>query len=189
MLESHGKGSGKMAAVASRKSSFEATARPKGSWRMECRDKHGKLKWIEQWDNLVVNSGLDHLLDVAFSAGSQITSWYIGLINGSPTIAAGDTMASHGGWTENQNYDEATRQAWTDGGVSGQSVDSSGSPAVFTISTDSQTIAGAFLTSDNTKGGTSGTLYAAGEFANPKSLDDGDTLTVTATFTQADDGA
>jgi hypothetical protein len=83
-------------------------------------------------------------------------------------------------------YDEAARQTWTDGGVSSQSVSNSASPATFTISTDGTTVGGLFLTSVSTKGGTTGTLYAAGAFsAGDKSLDDNDTLDVTATFTQA----
>lgn len=160
-----------------------------GQWEIICRGPDGRVKWREAWQNLVVNAGLDHLLDVALSGATQITTWYVGLINGaSPTIAAGDTMASHAGWTENQNYTEATRPAWTDGGVSGQSVDNSASKATFSIDTNSQTIGGAFLVSDSTKGGTTGTLYAAGTFSSAKSADNGDTLEVQATFTSADDG-
>ena len=171
-----------------KRSGVASQAKARGLWKAECRDKNGNLKWVEMWENLIVNEGLNYLLDAGLSGGTQITSWFLGLINASPTIAAGDTMSSHSGWTENTAYDEATREAWTDGGVSGQSVSNSGSPAVFTGSTDGQTLGGAFLTSNSTKGGTSGTLYAVGEFSTTKNLDDGDTLTVTATFTQADDG-
>jgi hypothetical protein len=157
-----------------------------GRWDVVCRDRHGNVKWTDHIDNLIVNAGLDHLLDVALSAGTQITTWYIGLTDGTPTVAAADTMSSHAGWTEVTAYDEAARQTWTDGGVSSQSVSNSASPATFTISTDGTTVGGLFLTSVSTKGGTTGTLYAAGAFsAGDKSLDDNDTLDVTATFTQA----
>lgn len=155
-----------------------------GRWIVVCRDRHGRIKWTDRIENLVVNQGLDHLLDVTLSAGSQITSWFVGLTDGTPTPAAGDTLASHAGWTEVTAYDEATRQGWTDGGVSGQSVDNSGSPAVFTINANGTTVGGAFLTSASS--GTSGTLYAVGAFtAGNKLLDDDDTLSVTATFTAA----
>lgn len=187
-MEFASSGEASFGVAAKKKSGVSAKMKARGLWRAECRDRHGNVKWIEEWENLVVNAGLNYLLDVALSGGSQITSWYLGLINASPTIAAGDTMASHAGWTENTAYDEATREAWTDGGVSGQSVNNSGSPAVFTGSTNGQTLGGAFLTSVATKGDNTGTLYAAGTFSTPKNLDDGDTLTVTATFTQADDG-
>lgn len=176
-------------ATIQRRAGLAAGVRLRGFWRVECRRPDGSLRWAEDWQNIIVNAGLDYALDAALSGGTPITTWFLGLINGaSPTIAAADTMASHAGWTENQNYDEAVRQTWTDGGVSGQSVSNSGSPAVFTINTNGQTIGGAFLTSDSAKGGTTGTLYAAGTFASPKSADDNDTITLTATFTNADDG-
>ncbi|MDX1555810.1 MAG: hypothetical protein R3212_07280, partial [Xanthomonadales bacterium] len=160
-----------------------------GFWQMECYGPDGSLKWAADWENLVVNVGLDHLLDATLSGATQITTWYVGLVDGAtPTFAGADTMASHAGWTENQNYSEATRPVWTDGGVSGQSVDNSASKASFSINANGQTIGGAFLTSNNTKGGTTGTLYAEGDFSPDKTADNGDTLQVTGTFTAADDG-
>lgn len=156
----------------------------RGRWEVTCRDSQGRLKWTDTIENLVTNEGLNHLLDVTLSGATQDTTWFVGLISATPTIAAGNTLASHAGWTEVTAYDEANRVAWTDGGVSSQSVSNSGSPAVFTISADSTDVGGAFLAGVNT--GTSGVLYAAGAFtAGNKSLDDNDTLTVTATFTAA----
>lgn len=160
-------------------------AEMRGRWTVQCH-RNGELLWEDVIENLVVNAGLNHALDATLSAGTQITTWYLGLMSASPSAAAGDTMSSHGGWTEVTAYDEAARQTWTDGGVSGQSVSNSGSPAVFTISTNGTDVGGCFLTSVSTKSGTTGTLFAAGAFAaGNKSLDDGDTLTVTATFTNA----
>lgn len=187
-MKGKSRGGGKMKATAGKRSGLHAGAKSRGLWKAVCRDAQGNVKWVEEWENLVVDAGLDYALDAALSGGAAITSWFIGLINATPSIAAGDTMSSHAGWTENTAYDEATREAWVDGGVSGGSVDNVGNEAVFTGSTDSQSIDGAFLTSNSTKGGTTGTLYAAGTFGTTKSFDDGDTLTVTATFTQADDG-
>lgn len=163
--------------------------RIRGLWVITCRDKNGNVKWVDTIENLIVNVGLDHLLDVALSAASQITTWYVGLTDGTPTVAAGDTSASHVGWTEVTAYDEGVRQTFVEAGVSGQSLDNSASKATFTIDSDSTTIGGAFLISISTKGGSTGTLYAAGAFsAGDKVLDDDDTLDVQATFTMADDG-
>ena len=160
-----------------------------GNFQVICRDKDGREKWRDTIDNLVVNVGLQHILDIVFSGGTQIDPWYVGLTGSTPSPAAGDTMGSHAGWTEFQNYDEGTRQTWVEV-RSGQSMDNSASKAAFTISADSSTIGGAFLTSDNTKGGTTGTLMAAGAFSGgDKSADDDDTLEVTYTFSAADDGA
>ncbi len=144
----------------------------------------GGRKWHEAFENIVVNQGLDDLLDVTLSGAAQDTTWFVGLTDGTPTVAAGDTLASHAGWVEVTAYDETNRVAFVDGGVSSQSMDNSASPAQFTIDTNSTTVGGGFLAGVNT--GTSGRLYAAGAFtAGDKSLDDNDTLDVTATFTTA----
>lgn len=159
----------------------------KGLWEFTCRDAEGNIKWTDVIENLVTNAGLDHALDSTLSGGTQITTWYVGLTDGTPTVAAGDTMASHAGWVEVTAYDEAARVTWSDGGVSSQSVSNSASTATFTISTNGTTVGGAFLTSNSTKGGSTGTLFAVGAFtAGDKSLDDNDTLDVTATYTAAD---
>lgn len=148
----------------------------------------GGERWSETYENLVVNEGLDHLLDVVLSGGTQDTTWFGGLLAASPTPAAGWT-ATEIGSNDFVNYDEAVLETWTDGGVSSQSVDNSGSPFQFTIDTNSSTVGGAFLIGTNTKATPAGTVYAAGAFTGGnKSLDDNDTLDVTATFTSADDG-
>lgn len=143
---------------------------------------------IDEWEskNIIPNAALNDNLDVWLSGGTQDTTLFVAL-KGTGSVAAGDTMASHAGWAEITDYDEANRLAWTDGGVSSQSVSNSGSPAVFTINA-TVTVAGAFLTGVNTKGGTTGILYAVVNFSASKSLADNDTLTVTYTVTAADDG-
>ena len=153
-------------------------------YKVEAYDARGRLKWADEFCNLVVNAGLDDSLDKHFKASGYTAAWYVGLTDGTPSFAAGDTMASHAGWSEVTAYDEAARQTLTLGAVSGQSVDNSGSKATFTVSSDGTTIGGAFLCTSSTKGGTSGTLYGGGAFsAGDKSLDDGDTLQVTVTLT------
>jgi len=61
-------------------------------------------KWHAVAENLVVNVGLQHILDVVFagdeSAHANIDPWYVGLTAADPSPAAADTMASHAGWTE-----------------------------------------------------------------------------------------
>lgn len=144
----------------------------------------GRSLWKDRFQNIVVNQGLNDLLGVTLSGTTQDTTWFVGLLSATPTVVAGDTLASHSGWTEVTAYDEVNRVAWVDGGESGQSISNSGTPAVFTISTNGTTMGGAFLSGVNT--GTSGRLYAAGAFtAGNKDLDDNDTITVTATFTTA----
>ena len=150
---------------------------------VECHGADGALKWVDEFDNLVVTAGLNDLLDKTFKGSTYTAAWYVGLTAATPTFAAGDTMASHGGWTENTTYDEANRQTLTLGTVSGGSVSNSASKAVFTIS-GSVTAGGAFITTNNTKGGTTGTLYGGGAFSEGnRAVVDNDTLSVTVTLT------
>lgn len=156
-----------------------------GRWRFVCKDRYGRIKWTEEADNLVVTQGKNYLLDAGLAAGTAITAWYLALIADTPTIDAGDTYASHSGWTEDANYDEANRVTWTPGSVASASVDNSASAAVFTMS-DTTTIAGAALVSNNTKSDTAAAgakLYSAVAFTGgDRAVVDGDTLTVTATY-------
>lgn len=155
-------------------------------FEIECFSKDGRLKWKDTIKNLVVDEGLDDVLDTYLKGSAYTAAHYVGLADGTPTFAAGDTMASHTGWVEVQLYDEAVRQDATWGTVSGQSVNNSASKAVFTISTNATTIGGCFLTTNSTKGGTTGTLYGGGAFtAGDKTLDDDDVLNVTVTASAA----
>lgn len=155
------------------------------AYKIECFDDQGNLKWVEENNNLVVNQGLDDILDKYFKGSAYTSAHYVGLTDGTPTIAASDTMASHAGWVEVTDYTEGTRQSLTLGAVSGQSVDNSASKAVFNINA-TVTIGGAFLSTNNTKGGTTGTLYGVVAFSGgDRSAVSGDTLNVTVTLTQS----
>lgn len=163
-------------------------AKARGLWSVVCFDAEGREKWTDQFENIITNVGLDHLLDVTLSAAAANATWYVGLADSTPTPAAGDTMVTHAGWTEITAYSETLRQTWTEAGVSSQSITNSASKATFSIN-GSATTGGAFLVSNSTKGGTTGILYAIGVFAEgDRVVVNGDTVQVTATFTMADDG-
>jgi hypothetical protein len=160
-------------------------APPRVRWELERLVSGGGLQWAEAWENLVVDSGLDDYLDKYFRGAAYTAAHFIGLTDGTPTAAAGDTMASHAGWAEVTDYDEATREAYVPGAVAGQSVDNAASKASFSLNAG-VTVGGAFATTANTKGGATGTLVSVGAFsAGDRALQNGDTLNVTATFTQA----
>lgn len=149
---------------------------------VECFDKDGNLKWADEFNNLVVTTGLNWLLDKTFKGSGWTAAHYVGLTAGSPTFAAGNTMASHAGWTEEQTYSEANRQTLTLGTVSAGSVNNSASKAVFSIN-GTATVGGAFVCDNNTKGGSTGTLYGGGAFSEGnRSVVNGDTLNVTITL-------
>ena len=136
-------------------------------------DADGNLKWSEETHNLVTNEGKNDILDKYFKGSSYTASWFLGL-KGAGTIAAGDTLASHSGWTEITGY-TGDRKAITWGTVSGQALEAS-STVTFAID-ETVTIAGGFITTAET--GTSGILYSAENFATSRSLVSGDTLNVT----------
>lgn len=155
-----------------------------GLWKFTARKgKTREVLWEETIKNLVVNNGLDMALGVNLARWTQTNTWYVGLTSGTPTIAAADTMASHGGWDEFTGYSETERPQWEDGGVSGQSIDNSAATATFTMNA-AATVGGGFLTSTDSKTSAVGSLYAVGSFT-AKVLSSGDTLDVTATFTSA----
>ena len=158
----------------------------KNKYTFEAFDRDGNLKWRDEIENLITNVGLDDLLDKYLKGSSYTAAFFVGLIDGTPTLAAGDTMASHAGWAEVTAYDESARQGLVLGTVSGQSVNNSASKASFAINADGTVIGGAFLVTNSTKGGTSGVVYSEAAFtAGNKTLDDGDTLNVTVTCTAA----
>lgn len=118
--------------------------------------------------NGIVNDAKNNLLNRWFNqTGTNTTSWYIGLIDNATfsALAAGDTPASHAGWTEYTNYSIAggnttQRGAWGQGTASGQQITNS-SPVQFTFTVSSGNIYGIFLLGgDSTKGGTIGTLWS-----------------------------
>ena len=148
-------------------------------YRVECFDKDGRQKWVEEFENLVVTAGFNKYLDATLKTGLASPAWYVGL-KGTGTVVAGDTMASHSGWSEDQNYSNATRPAFTPGTIASGSVDNSASKAVFNIN-GTTTIYGAFMCDNSTKGGTSGTLLGGGDFSSSRAVLNGDTLNVTIT--------
>jgi hypothetical protein len=163
----------------------------KGVYKIQCHDKDGNLKWEDEAPNLVVNEGLQDMNAKYFTGTTYTAAWYLGLYGSGATNspAAGDTMASHAGWTEVTAYSQATRPACTFGTptTANPSVaTNSASPASFSIN-GTTTVGGAFLTSNNTKGGTTGTLYSAADFSAPgdRAVVSGDTLSVTYTLSLA----
>jgi len=167
------------------------SASAKGVYKVQCHDAQGNLKWEAEAPNLVVNVGLQDMNSKYFTGSAYTAAWYLGLYGAGSTNnpAASDTMSSHAGWTENTNYSQATRPACTFGTPSTANpsvATNSASPATFSINATT-TIGGAFLTSNSTKGGTTGTLYSAADFSSPgdRSVVSGDTLSVTYTLSLA----
>ena len=153
-----------------------------GTFDVTCiRD--GKVAWKDRAKNAVTNVGMNHILNVEFNSTTQVTTWYLGLVDNSgwTAFAAADTASSHSGWTESTAYGDATRRTWGTGSSTAQSVSNS-STVNFSINATA-TIKGIFCISDNTKGGTTGTLFSTVAFtAGNQTVASGDTLQVTYTL-------
>jgi hypothetical protein len=133
--------------------------------------------------NLVVNEGLNHLLDVLLHGSTQVTTWYLGVFEGNYTPVATVTAATiTSASTECTAYDETTRQQYNEAAASSQSTTNSANKATFTFNA-TKTVYGAFLASASAKSATTGTLFSAAAFSSSKSVVSGDQLLLTYTFT------
>lgn len=184
MSEVCGIGAGLGVALKAARGMAEDTLAPFARYEFQCVSRDGLTKWHDRFSNLVVTAGRNDLLTQYFKGSVYTASWHVGLVDdaGFLAIGAGDTMASHSGWSESTAYSNASRAALVLGTAAAGSIDNAASTAVFVINA-SATIKGAFIASSSVKGGGSGTLYSAGTFAASRSVSPGDTLNITITLT------
>lgn len=172
----------RLGASVGRKSDRKEGVRVGGVYVAKCLDADGNLKWDEKIENLVTTVGKNDLLDKYLEGSGYTAAWYGGLIDnaGYSAVAVGDTMGAHGGWAESTDYDEGNRpSASFAAAASGEKA--TDTDMVFSINA-SKTIKGAFLVSDNNKGGANGILYSAGLFTGgDKIVDADDTLNISYT--------
>ena len=154
----------------------------KGKYELELIRKNGRRIMIET-SNGVTNEGLNTILDNMFHNTAQTPTWYVGLIDNVnfSAVDPSDTMGSHAGWQELDNYSDANRVEWTEDASSNGSITNSVAIS-FNISADGS-VKGLFLTSDNTKGGSVGILWATAVFPSAVQVINGDVLKVTYTVT------
>lgn len=156
--------------------------RYKGVWVAECYRK-SKLMWREEIENLIVDEGINHALNVEYHAATAITAWYCTLVESDTVAAAGMTYAVPV-YTECTAYDEGTRPAYIEAESTAKSITNVASKAVFTISA-TKTLHGASLvgggTAADTKGDTAGggTLSCYAEFAASRAVLDNDVVNLT----------
>lgn len=156
------------------------TFNPKGVWDIQ---HFRRDKLLERFlsPNTIMTEGKNHVLDVAFGAATQLTQWYIGLVDnaGFTAIAAADTYAGindTNGWSSFESYTDpgngdsaTTRPAWTEDAASSGSITNS-SVVSFDI-TASATVRGIFLvagTNAQTKGDSTNTgnvMWCATDFS------------------------
>lgn len=142
---------------------------------------------IDAWEekNLVVDEGLNSLLDIMFHGVSQISTWYVALFEGNYTPVAGVTAATiSAASTETTAYDETTRVEYNEAAAASKSITNAANRATFTFNA-TKTIYGAFLISASAKNATTGKLFSAARFGSSKNMVDDDQLLVTYTFNAA----
>jgi len=147
--------------------------------------RDGKVidEFIEK--NLVVNEGLNALLNIMFNNAAQIGTWYCGIFEGNHTPISTLTAATvTATTTECVAYTSATRPEYVEAASSAQSTTNSANRASFVFNA-TKTIYGAFLVSSNVKSGTSGTLFSAARFSGAKVVESGDELLLTYTVNAA----
>lgn len=157
-----------------------------GVYTATCVGPDGQIKWTDTFHNLVVNEGLVNMNTSYFKGSGYTAAFFLGLVSGatSPTYAAGNTIASHAGWTELVPGTAYTgnRPAVTFGTATSANPSVLTSTAVsYAMLVNGTVVAGAFLCT--VASGTSGTLFSAGSFTGGnKTVDSGDTLNVTYSF-------
>ncbi|ATB52651.1 hypothetical protein PVS_15 [Vibrio phage vB_VspS_VS-ABTNL-3] len=151
--------------------------------------RNGKKIWEETVYNMVVNEGLDHVLESYFKGSGYNGIHYLGLKTAG-SVTAADTLAKVGAgttnWDEFEKYTGNRIQIQL-GAVSGQKVSNANNRATFAISGVTnpvgEAVHGIMVATVNT--GTSGILFGAVDFAAARTVLDGDSIVVTVEFTQA----
>lgn len=191
-MKSKANGADRMAGAVTKKDESVNGAAGGGVFHFECYDKDGNLKWKDTAKNLVTNQGLQDMNTKYFKGSGYTAAWYLGLVNASPSpsYAAGDTMASHSGWTETTAYSGSNRATVNFGTATTADpsvIDNDASQASFNI-TGTVTVAGAFLTATQDNSTNTGVLFSVAGFESPgdRAVVDGDVLNVKYEFSLAD---
>jgi hypothetical protein len=129
---------------------------------------------------VVTDEGARYLLDNGMAGSAYTAAFFLGLISnvsytGVPVAA--NTMASHATWTESTAYSQGARPtaAWSAAATRSKAFSSA---LTYTMNA-TDTIKGSFLTTNSTKGGTTGVLFSAGLFTGgDQPAVSGNTLTV-----------
>lgn len=132
--------------------------------------------------NLLVDEGILKQLGLAFYTDAKINAWYLSLFSGatapSNATTAANVAATLGEITSSvEGFSNATRPQWVPSAPAANLINNLAAKAQFNIvCSTSITVSGAFLISDNTRGGTAGTLSSASKFSADRDLFNGETF-------------
>lgn len=173
---------------------------PRGHFQVE-HWRDGRLVGVYEFPNGITNEGKDQILDTQFDAATQITTWYLGLIDNAnfTALAAADTYdeidQAGNGWDEFADYTDpgngdsaTTRPVWNPDAAASQTI-TNGTVVVFDV-TATGTIKGLFLAGGGTAPENKGdhaagsTLWATALFdSGDVDVQNGDQLKATYTVT------
>ena len=131
-------------------------------------------------DNLVVNEGISHILNVALGGKAKTAKYYLALFSGNTAPAATWTALNFASVASEivsltEGYSNATRPEWIPVDTNGNSIDNMAAAAQLTIATSGTlTVTGAALLTNATKGGTTGTLISASKYPVARTFQNGD---------------
>lgn len=161
---------------------------PQGRFTVE-HFRNGELLNTHNFPNGIVNEGKDAIFNIMFDADTQITTWYMGLIDNAGYTAIADTDTYDNidqvgnGWAEFQTYTDAgnagsalTRPVWNPDAASGQSI-SNGTQITFDI-TGTATVKGLFISGGGAGNASKGDHAADGTLWCTALFDQGDTSVI-----------
>jgi hypothetical protein len=137
---------------------------------------NGEVTYSRADDNIIPQSGIDHVIGLLRGTGTINSSWYVGVgaANYVPTSAttAADLPIAVG---ETSAYSQATRPVWSDtyDGVSSVGNLDARAEFAFTVATR---LYNGFLVSNSGKGGNSGILLSIARFSSPYDIPAGSTF-------------
>jgi hypothetical protein len=177
-------------AAIERRATLIESCRAVGRFNAVCYDRLGRIKWREDFDNLVTTEGKNLALDTLIEGSAYtVTGPYLGLISGVSysAVASTDTgvqINGSNGWKEaggtNDPTYSGTRKTPT-WNAAGSGAKSFASTVSFSI-TSTGTVKGSFIILGSaavvTIDDAHGTLWSAGLFSADRNVDSTDTLTV-----------
>jgi len=153
---------------------FHIQLKRRGNIIFDCTIKNG-----------VTNAAKNAILDAFFNSGTVYSNWYMGMIDNTSysAVDATDTLQTHTGWSEFTDYNitssgnTAYRPLWGQDAASSQQItNSTGVSITFTAN---GTIVGYFITSQLTKGNSTGLLWSTALLDAPLAVQSGDELILT----------
>lgn len=143
----------------------------------------GSVITLPPTKNVVPQSGISHIAAMIRGTGTPISAWYIGVGEGDFVPSSATTAADlPGSVIEATAYSEAARPIWNNAFDGVSQISSIASRAEYTFTT-AKRLRTAFLVSNSTKGGNSGTLLSIARFQTPYDVPAGSVFRLGAVLT------